>query len=212
MSTDIDLTLAQWFSPGFPVGSFSFSHGLEAAIASGEVINADSCAAWLHDLLTHGTGMSDALFLAASYHRTEDADEIDAMQHAFCTAASRRRESLRQGAAFARITGAIWTGENTARSYPVAVGLAAVKAEIPLARLLPFFLHSFTANLISAAIRLIPLGQTEGQRILTELAPLIALTAAKAEHGDLDQLSSTAFLSDIAAMHHETLEPRIFQS
>ena len=134
--------------------------------------------------------------------------------------ASRERvlETQLQGNAFAQTTAAIWGGgeiwhkDTTALCYPVAVGDAAARLQFDVDLTAAMYLHAFASNLISAAVRAVPLGQTEGQRVLAAIVPLCEQIAQETIDTTLDDLSSTAFLSDIAAMHHETLQPRMFRS
>lgn len=213
MNTDALLTLTQWLSPGFPVGAFAYSHGLEQVIDRGDLASADALADWLEDTLQQGSGASDGLLLAAAY-RAEKSElpEIDALARSFAPSAERLTETIDQGAAFARTVDAVWETEIGPRCYPVAVGHAARLREIPLEAALEVYLHAFAANLISAAVRLIPLGQTEGQRVLARLAPKIHICAKTATEGTLDRLSSHCFALDIAAMHHETQYSKVFRT
>jgi len=208
------LTLAQWLSPAYPTGGFAWSHGLETAVAEGSVRDAAGFGAWLGDVLEHGAARSEALFLAEAHRAGGDEAlaRIDARARAFAPCAERLAETVEQGAAFARITAAIWGMDLPTLAQPVAVGRAAALAGLPLEPVLALYLQGFAANLASAAQRLVPLGQTEAQAALADQAPLIARIAAEAAVAGPDALSSTAFLADIAAMRHETLQPRIFRS
>ena len=99
-----------------------------------------------------------------------------------------------------------------ALTYPVAVGYAAGREQLPLDLTLRMYLQAFASNLVTAGLRLIPLGQTEGHRLIRALAPDFAELAEQAMGGSLDDLTSTAFLSDIASMKHETQYSRIFRT
>ncbi|APE43694.1 urease accessory protein UreF [Sulfitobacter alexandrii] len=215
MRTDSDLLiLAQWFSPSYPLGSFAYSHGLETAIAAGRIDDADSLLAWLQDVLAHGTGLNDCILIRAA-HACDDAAAaigVDARARAFASSAERLAETLVQGGAFARTTAAIWGGTLPELTHPVAVGYAAGRMSLPLELTAQMYLQAFAGNLVSAAVRLVPLGQTEGQACLAALGPLVAQVVEKSRDMDLDDLASSAFLSDVAAMRHETLEHRIFRS
>ncbi len=208
------LTLAQWMSPAYPVGAFSYSHGLEWAVQSDEVTDAGSFQAWLTDVLEHGAGRNDAILLAAAFKdpAPEALAELDALAAAMSPSPERRLETVQQGAAFCRTTAAVWPAELQDLAYPVAVGAAAGLAGLPLAETLVFYLHGFASNLTSAAIRLVPLGQTEGQRALAALAPLCERLAAEAQSGTIDDLGGASFLADIASMNHETQYSRLFRS
>ena len=208
---DPALTLMQWLSPAFPVGSFAYSHGLEQAVADGAVHDGDSLRDWIAVLLTTGSARADAILLAAA-HGAPDAMTIDATARAFAASAERLKESDLQGTAFCDTAQAIWGIEINGLTYPVAVGAAARAMNIPLSQTLPLYLHAFASNLISVAQRLMPLGQTDGQKLLATLAPAIHATAHEAAHSTLDDLTATSFAADIAAMRHETLQPRIFRT
>jgi len=211
MRTDPVLTLAQWFSPGFPVGAFAYSHGLEQAIAEDNVTDAAGLSAWVEDVLQFGAGRSDALFLAAAFAADEGAlAGIDAQARAFVSSKERLMETDLLGAAFGRISASLSGTDVSTYTYPVAVGWAAQRAELPLELTTSMYLHAFVSSLVSVGQRLIPIGQTDGQQIIQTLAPLCQQIAQTG--GTLDDLSSTAFASDIAAMRHETLNSRVFRT
>lgn len=210
MSTEATLTLAQWFSPAYPVGAFAYSHGLETAIESGQVHDAASLRDWITPVLTHGSGRNDALFLAAAFNG--NAPDVDALCRAFAASAERLTETTQQGAAFAATTRGIWPIDLPDYAYPVAVGRAARLLDLPLELTAQYFLQAFASTLVSVGIRLIPLGQTQGHALIHALSPLCAQIAAETVEGDLDQLSATAFAADIHAMQHETLYSRTFRT
>lgn len=205
------LTLVQMLSPSYPVGAFAYSHGLEWAVQNGAVDDQSSLTEWLKTVLQYGTGLADAIYLNAAYH-AEDPTQIDAQARAFASSAERLKETVLQGEAFARASAAIWQIEIPPLCYPVAVGRAARLQQLPLRQTLEMFLHAFAANLATAGMRLIPLGQTEGQIVIRNIAPSCLELANKAHRSTLDDLSSTAFQSDIAAMKHETQYSRIFRT
>ncbi|MHA6345421.1 urease accessory protein UreF [Roseivivax sp. CAU 1761] len=221
MATPTDLpdlaalaTLAQWLSPAYPVGAFAYSHGLEAAVETGRVRDAAALEGWIAALLREGAGASEPRFLAAAWHApdAEAVAEIDARARAFAASRERLIELDLQGAAFAATTAAL-TGHALPRlAYPVAVGRAARLEGLPLVATATLYLQAFAANLVAAGQRLLPVGQTEGQRLLRRLAPLCAAQAAAAADGDLTRLGNAAFLADIAAMQHETQRSRIFRT
>ncbi|UTS82206.1 Urease accessory protein UreF [Phaeobacter piscinae] len=213
------LTLAQWFSPGYPVGAFSYSHGLEWAITSAAVSTATELQDWIETVLRDGGGWSDALFLAAAYHapHTGAVAQIDAQCRAYAPSLERLRETDLQGAAFCQITHTVWpeTDQNgipTKLTYPVAVGYSANCCALPLQATIALYLQAFAANLVAAGQRLAPIGQSRAQAITRALAPLCQDIAEQTDDGDLAQLSSTSFLADIAAMKHETQHSRIFRT
>lgn len=213
MSVDPALILHQWLSPAFPVGAFSYSHGFETAIANGAIDDAATAQDWIDTALTHGAGQSDAILLAAAYRaERDDLPALIALARALSPSAERLAETDRMGAAFAATIRALHGHDLPDAPYPVALGRAARLSELPLDLTVTLFLQAFIANLVSAAIRLVPLGQTEGQGITLALAPQIAKVATEAAPGDIDRIGSAAFALDLASMQHETLPTRLFQS
>lgn len=213
MTTDAILTLAQWMSPGFPVGAFAYSHGLETGITQGEISDISSLEEWVHDLITFGSGQADVVILSAAYHASEnEIAEIDTAARAFAASAGRLLETDQQGGAFARTVDDVWGTDLGALTYPVAVGRAASAKGFALDTTARLYLHAFVANLISAAVRLVPLGQTDGQALLARLAPLIQETADAATRIPLSHLSASCFAADIASMQHETLYSKVFRT
>ena len=205
------LKLHAWLSPSFPVGAFAYSHGLEAAVAGAQVTDADTTQAWIEALLRHGAGRNDAILLAHAL-RGHDPQELDALARALAASRERLLEAEAMGAAFAEAVAAGWGGDGAPRAYPVALGVAAREHGLPLDETVRLALLAFASNLVSAAIRLVPLGQAEGQRILAALAPAVEAVAIEALAADLDDLSGCALAADIAAMRHETQTVRLFRT
>lgn len=201
----------QWLSPAFPVGTFAYSHGLEQAIADDTVRDAASLQDWLTTLILHGSGRADAILLAAAL-RADEPSFVDATARAFAPGAERLMETNLQGAAFCDTARAVWGLALSGLTYPVAVGRAARLMGIALEETLPLYLHGFASNQVSAAQRAMPLGQTAGQKVLANMSGAITTVAEMAATSTLDDLSATCFAADIAAMRHETLQPRIFRS
>lgn len=208
------LTLTQWLSPAYPIGAFAYSHGLEWAVEARDVTDAETFRQWLLGVLSHGAGRDDALLLSAAHAAGDDAAliEIDGLARAICPSRERLMETVLQGEAFARTTGDIWPAPLPELTYPVAVGAAARMLGLPLRQTLILYLHAFAANLTAAAIRLVPLGQTEGHSVLAEAGPLCAEIAGCVDDQTLDDLGSISFLADIASMKHETQYTRLFRS
>ncbi|MEO0568615.1 MAG: urease accessory UreF family protein [Pseudomonadota bacterium] len=215
MRIEADLiTLTQWLSPSFPIGSFAYSHGLEAAVAQGWVYDAASLRDWLSDIALHGTGRSDAIWVRLAHDAKDEAAllALNAKACAFAPAKTRLIEGEKQGAAFAKTVRAVWEIDLPDLLLPLAVGAAAGQKDIEIKLVVPLYLQAFFGNLINAAQRLMPMGQTEGQALLAALQNDCLHVAQDTKHAGLDDIHSNAFASDIAAMHHETLEPRLFQS
>lgn len=204
------LTLARWLSPGYPVGAFAYSHGLETAVQEGGVGDAAALQAWVETVLRHGAGWSDAVLMAQSMEG--DPEALSDLALALSPSSERRLETLLQGAAFARTVAEVWGVDLPDLAYPVAAGRAAALLDLPADPAIRLYLHAFAANLVGAGVRLVPLGQTDGQRIVSALAPLCAQLAGAALRADLDDLGGFAPLVDIASMRHETLYSRLFRS
>jgi urease accessory protein len=215
------LTLTAWLSPAFPVGGFAFSHGLEWAVECGDVADDSGVRQWIGDLLRLGSGRDDAILLASA-HKAAKAGDDDALRDvaelalAMQPSAERRLETGLLGNAFVKMVDAAWLpgfrppGEDVA--YPVAVGTAAAMRGLPIEATVQAFLSAFVASLLSAAIRLGPIGQTDGQRILSALIPVVLEVAAAAGRLGPDDLGGCVFRSDIASMRHETQYTRLFRS
>jgi len=214
MPTDPILILSQWFSPAYPLGSFAYSHGLELAIQDGSISNAAQLEIWLGDLMFHGAGHTDAIFVHLA-HGCDDsvaAGMLDAHARAFSPSAERMFESVQQGSAFARTTRDIWGVDLPDLLHPLAVGYAARQLDLSAGLTATLYLQAFVANLVSCAVRLVPLGQTEGQAVLRRLSLLCPRISAQAAKEGMEGLLSATFASDIAAMRHETLNHRIFRT
>lgn len=211
--------LAAWLSPSFPVGAFSYSHGLERAVHDGLVADADGLADWIDALLTAGSGWNDAVLLAESWRRAaagETSAEAAELAAALAGSAERHLESTAQGAAFLQAAAA-WPHplaqalpENC--PYSVAVGAVAGAHGVALADTLALFLQSFAGNLAQAAIRLGVLGQSQSVGLLASLEPVFLDTAARAAASTPDDLGSATVAADIAAINHETQHSRLFRS
>lgn len=208
------LTLAQWLSPAYPTGAFAWSSGLETAVAEGDVDGPATLAAWLETVLHHGAGRNDAILLACAWQAENGASlaQVAELAAALAPSAERRRETLEQGAAFARTTRAIWHLDLPDMAHPVAVGRAARLVGLPREAVVQLWLLAWASNLVQAAQRLMPLGQIGGQRLLRGLSAQIPALAAETADAGPDDLGSAAFLADAASMRHETREPRLFRS
>lgn len=218
--------LMTWLSPSFPVGSFSYSSGIEWAVEAGDINDRASLQDWLTVMLLEGAGFCDGIFLchahrAAAASNGQALSEILELAAAFTPSRERHLETTAQGRAFVEIARSAW---NCAAldlltphlagpiAYPVAVGVLAAGHRLPLVSTMHAFLHATTSNWISAGVRLIPLGQTDSQRVLAALESVIAATAEKALNATLDDLGSATFRGDLASMRHETQYTRLFRS
>ncbi len=210
--------LLTWLSPAFPTGGYAYSHGLEWAVEAGDIRDEATSARWLRDVAQHGAGRSDAILLRHA-HRAATVQALAAVAELAAAAqpsAERRAETLAQGAAFT-LAASVWgapllaaqTGEI---AYPVALGALAAAHGVAEDDAALGSLHAFTANLVSACVRLVPLGQTAGLRIQAALAPVLAAVAADTRDAGLDDLGGVCFRSDIASMRHETQYTRLFRT
>jgi urease accessory protein len=218
--------LMTWLSPSFPVGAFSYSSGIEWAVEAGDVTDAASLRDWLAAMLAEGSGFCDGVLLAHAHRAASRRDDVALREIAELAAAlvpsrERQLETSAQGRAFIDIVSAAWNCDGLEPMlapcggtlvYPVAVGLVSAAHAIPLAPTMHAFLHALTSNWISAGARLIPLGQTDSQRVLASLEPVVVATAKRALEASLDDLGSASFRADLAGMRHETQYTRLFRS
>jgi urease accessory protein len=215
-----------WLSPSYPVGAFSYSSGIEWAVESGDITNAETLKRWLTVIVNEGGGFCDAVFFVYAHRAASQGDaaalrEVAELAAAFAPSKERHLETTAQGRAFIDATRAAWScaaldmlaqAWDGPVAYPIAVGVAAAGHAIAAKAALHAYLHAVTANLISAGVRLIPLGQTDGQRLLAAFEPVVAATAARALSTSLDQAGGAAFRADLASMLHETQYTRLFRS
>jgi urease accessory protein len=218
--------LMAWLSPSYPVGAFSYSSGIEWAVEAGDIKDAETLKRWLAVVIGEGGAFCDAVFFVHTYRSLADPSNeglraIAELAAAFAPSKERHLETTAQGAAFIVATKAAWPCDTLARlaaawdgpvAYPVAVGIAAAGHGIALEPALHAYLHAVTANLISAGVRLIPLGQSDGQRVLAALEPTVEATARRALVTPLDQVGGAAFRADLASLLHETQYTRLFRS
>jgi len=221
--------LMTWLSPAFPVGAFTYSHGLEWAVETGRLHDRATLIAWVEGILRHGTGRTDADLFREVWQAVTGADPVRFDRAAETADAMRGTaelalESVNQGRAFARILADAWPHPDLAGwlarletadrppTYPVAVALACALHDVPLHEGLTAHLHALSANLISAAVRLVPLGQTDGQMAQAALAPVVASAVEAALTRDWDDLGAAAPGIDLCSMFHETQHTRLFRS
>ena len=218
--------LMTWLSPSFPVGAFSYSSGIEWAVEAGDITDAASLRGWLAAMLGDGSGFCDAVLLAQAHRAASARDEaalreIAELSAAFVSSRERQLETSTQGRAFIDIARSAWACDGLDSMvgacggpivYPVAVGIASAAHGVPLAPAIHAFLHAVASNWISAGARLVPLGQTDSQRILAGLEADVAATAKRALAASLDDLGSATFRADLASLRHETQYTRLFRS
>ena len=211
------LRLASWLSPAFPVGSFSYSSGLETAVAEGRLASAEQLHEWLSDLLRHGSLRNDGVFVSLGWQHAADTvrlGECNTLVIAMAGSAGRLLELTAQGDAFLQAVspwGIAFDLEDSP-AYPVVVGAAARTLAIGQQSVIALFLNAAITNQIQAAIRLGVLGQKEGVALVARLETGIADIAAVLENATENDLGGTAMIAEIAAMNHDDLSPRIFRS
>jgi urease accessory protein len=218
--------LMTWLSPSFPVGAFSYSSGIEWAVEAGDIGNAQTLQDWLSAMLSDGASFCDGVFLCHAWRAAAAGDDIAATEvlelaAAFAPSRERHLETTAQGRAFAEIASATWNCAALDRllkiasgpiAYPVVVGTVAAGHGVRLDLTLHAFLHAQAANWISAGVRLIPLGQTDSQRVMAALEPAVAAAATRALGATLDDIGSATFRADLASMRHETQYTRLFRT
>jgi urease accessory protein len=210
------IRLLSWLSPAFPTGAYAYSHGLEWAVETHDIHDGATLRGWLEDVISHGAGRTDTILLRHAHRAANDPAALwDLAALGLATAASRERrdESLAQGHAFLRAASA-WEVPELSEDTPYAVAVGAMTGAqgIDEDAAASAYLQTFAANLISAAVRLVPLGQTTGLQTLAALEPVILATATETKSATLDDLGGCAFRSDLAAMRHETQYTRLFRS
>lgn len=216
------LRLQAWLSPAFPTGGYAYSHGLEWAVEAGDIHDENTLFTWTSDVVRHGAGRTDTILLRRAHRAAANIEALaDLVELALATAPSRERrdETIAQGNAFAVATRA-WANPTLAKlakkagdlPYCIAVGALAGSAGIDEDLTAASLLQAFAANLISAAVRLVPLGQTTGLSVLARLEPTIATITIETASATLDDLGGFCFRSDIASMRHETQHTRLFRS
>lgn len=211
--------LLAWLSPAFPVGAFAYSAGLETAISTGDVVTRESLHNWISGSLSHGSARTDAIIVAAAHRANADQKALIGLADlclALTPAAQRHQEMLVVGDAFVQAA-SVWPALifdqlPTPCPYPVAIGAIAGAHDIALSQTLIAMLTAFVQSQISVAVRLVPLGQTDGLKTLAALESTIETAANHAATSTLDDIGTIGYAADIAAMAHETLNTRIFRS
>lgn len=214
------IRLMTWLSPAFPLGAFAYSHGLETLFETADLTNRASFEDWLTDMISEGTGWSDAVLCAQAWATApEDAaalSDLASLAESLCATAERHEETLAQGRAFLNAiaqTGAkAGAGLVDQAALPVALGSAARLAGLDQGLTVSAYLNAYATNLVQAALRMGRFGQGDGAAIVARLEPLVIETAGRACQAGRDDLGTSTLLADLAAIHHETLEPRVFIS
>jgi urease accessory protein len=210
------LRLLAWLSPGFPTGAYAYSHGLEWVVETGDIHDGEGLRAWLADLCTCGSTRNDAILLRHAHRAARDPAmlaELADLAAAVAPSRERHAETIEQGTAFLRAAQA-WDCPSLPRTvaYPVAVGSLAGWHCIDENLTAAAYVQAFAGNLISAAIRLVPLGQTTGLKVLAAIEPIILQVATDTGSATLEDIGGCTLRADIASMRHETQYTRLFRS
>jgi urease accessory protein len=223
------LRLQSWLSPAFPSGAYSYSHGLEWAVEAGYIDNRRSLVDWLEADLCYGTGRNEAIFYSEAFRCAMDNNEDRLGEVVELAAASRGTsefalESSQQAASCLATLRQVWPdpildrlseilcGCQVQPVVAVVLGARAAREGIPAAIALPAFLHGYVANLVTAGIKLVPLGQTDGQLAIAELEPAVLSASARGRDATIDDLGSAGFMVEFASIAHETQYTRLFRS
>jgi len=223
------LRLMAWLSPSFPVGGYTYSHGIEYAVEIGAIRDAGTLAEWIEGLVLFGSGRVDAGLFRAAWTAVDDDDkaalaEVTDWANALRGTPEMALESRSQGRAFLETVRTVWSDPwlddwaetlkeaEIQPAHAVAVAVSAARIGAPLEDSLAAYLHAFTANLVSAGVRLVPLGQTDGQRVIARLEPVLLEAAAAALDRDWEDLGSASVTADWTSMMHETQYTRLFRS
>jgi len=223
------LRLHSWLSPAFPTGSYSYSHGIEWAVEAGHIHDRLSLVDWLEADLGYGSGRNDAIFFIEAWRCAMSDDcrrllGISELASAFRGTSEFALETSQQAKACLTTLRHVWPDPlveslavflsdlKIAPVLSVILGVCAARQGIPATLALPAFLQSYLANLITAGVRLVPLGQTDGQLAIAQLEPAVLAAAAQAEQATVQDLGSAAFMVDIASALHETQYTRLFRS
>jgi urease accessory protein len=230
MAEDALYDLMTWMSPMWPIGAFAHSSGLEWAVEAGHITNRETTRQWISDLIGHGPVRNDMVLFVHGWRAItggtpERLADLAELSLATQTGHERRVEATAQGAAFRKIaiatTGkiafeAIAHVDDEELTYPIAVACLTAAQSVPLRQALTAFAHGVAANLVSAAQRLVPLGQTDGQLVLRDLRATITAIVAELEalpDGDpFDQIGGATLVAEIGCMAHETQYTRLFRT
>jgi urease accessory protein len=223
------LRLQSWLSPAFPIGSYSYSHGLEWAVEAGYIKDRQSLVDWLEADLCYGSVRNEAIFFSEAWRSARDDDrgklfEIAELAAAYRGTSEFALESSQQASACRATLGQVWPNRLldslsqslSERGVPlvlaVVLGVRSAREGIPVSLALPAFLQSYIANFVTAGVRLVPLGQTDGQLAIAALEEAVLAASAQARKATIDDLGSSAFMVDLASMAHETQYTRLFRS
>lgn len=219
-------TVLTWFSPSYPIGSYAYSHGLEYAVEEGLVKDPQTLLVWIRDLLFFGTGYNDSIIINSIYDSVAndncvEFDYISQIANAIKPTKEIALESYQQGVSFKNILMDVYSNSNLTFylnrlddciTYPSVVGVAGGIFEVEKKLLLHSYLHAFTSNILSAALRIMPIGQTEIQKIIFQMKGNVEEMTNKSLGLSLSDLGSSVFISDWASSKHQNQYTRLFRS
>ena len=208
------LRLFQLISPALPVGAFSYSEGLEVLVQRGLLLDGAGVRAWLEAELQRGTLVLEAASLP-SLLLAEAAElrERDSWLLALREAAEVRAQQRQMGASLLGLLADLGFNPPALNlAWPAAFALAGRALDVGATELVEAYLYGWVANQLSAALRLVPLGPTEAQRLQLGLAPLIAQRALELAAADPHQLWSGGVGAGLAQLRHAELYSRLFRS
>ncbi|MBF9197320.1 urease accessory protein UreF [Microvirga sp. BT290] len=216
------IPLFAWLSPSYPVGCYAYSHTLEWAVEAGDVTDEKALIAWLADQLTLGFGRNDAIVLSHAYQAVEAGNKaalmtVNELALALSPSSELYLETSQQGRSFLDATLAAWPAPGLPSlqgevAFPIAIGMAAAAHSVPLPLTLSAYLFGLVQTLVSAAIRLAPIGQTAGIRVCAGLAKTAQEVAQDAIGSSLDDIGGAMFRADLGSFHHENQYTRLFRS
>jgi urease accessory protein len=218
------LALLQFVSPALPVGAYSYSEGIETLVQNGKVKDLATLEHWLQQELKYGAIVVEAIALLRTYVCIENGDRAQLKYwnnwlSAFRETEEMRRQSWQMGRSLSRLLVDLQPslqpvlaacGDNC--NFTVAFAIAAHHWQIDPQTAVLGYLYSWASNLANAGVRLIPLGQTQGQQLLLNLYPVLEQTAAAVMNANDDGLKNCGWGLAIASMQHETLYSRLFRS
>ena len=199
--------LQVWFSSSFPIGSYAYSHGLEALIDDKKIKKYNDVKEFLDALLFYGTLRNDYIFMKSIYK----GEEINELILASASSKERQIEMIDMGNSFRKIMKDSWElslPENT--SFISCLAKAGLHFNIRFDDLIKFYLQSFISNLINVCVKHIPMSQKDGQSLNVIFINQIQEFLTHSDKLTLKDIGTTFFISDIFAIKHENLDSRIY--
>jgi urease accessory protein len=218
------LMLLQLTSPALPVGAYGYSEGLETLVDQGLIRSAADLQIWLQESLAAGSISIESAILIRTHRAWVQGNQPEVIYWNHWLSATRETAELQQqnwqmGRSLLKLLQDLypdrdWSGWNMQENWNMAIvfALAAGLAEIDEYTAVLGYLQSWASNLVSAGVKLIPLGQTAGQKLMLQLAKPITNRADRSLHLPDDQLFSCSWGLSIASMTHETQYSRLFRS